>query len=517
MTEYSKPQDEQGKTPPLMQVVGVSKIFPGIKALDDVHFELNKGEIHALIGENGAGKSTFIKVLTGVHQPDSGVIRIKGQQVQMTTPLVARRHGIAAIYQHLAAYPDLTVAENIFMCNEQKGPRGLGLSWRKTNQKARELLLSLGSSISPTANMGTLSVAQQQIVEIAKALSQDAEVLIMDEPTAALSRRESEELYQIVKGLKQNGTAVILISHRFEDTFTLADRVSVLRDGRYIGTYPIGDTDSQMLVNLMVGRSIDQFFPEKQADIGEELLRVEGLSRVGVFADVSFSLHAGEILGLTGLVGAGRTEVIEAICGVTRPDSGQIFIKGQPQQVASPHAALKSGLGLLPEDRQKQGLILPWSIADNVTLSTLSQFTRGGLLKQGAKHQKAQENIKRLAIKAQSENDLVESLSGGNQQKVVLSKLLNCDARVMIMDEPTKGVDVGSKAAIYQIMCDLARQGYGILMVSSEMPEVINMCDRAVVMREGRVSRVFSRTEFSPESILTAGMPLDKKDKEAIA
>ncbi|NLW20190.1 MAG: sugar ABC transporter ATP-binding protein [Clostridiales bacterium] len=496
----------------ILEISHVTKIFPGVRALDDVGFTLRRGEIHALIGENGAGKSTFIKVLTGVHQPDSGTILLNGQQVRMTDPLVARRLGIAAIYQHLAAYPHLSVAENIFMGNEQLRPPGF-ISWRNTRRRAARLLQSLGSSIDPAAQMGELSVAQQQIVEIAKALSQDASVLIMDEPTAALSLTESEELYSIVRGLKAKGTSVILISHRFEDIFSLADRVTVLRDARYIGTWDIDEADSALLVNHMVGRSIDRFFPQKTADIGEELLKVSGLGRTGFFQDVSFSLHAGEILGLTGLVGAGRTEVVEAITGVTRPDYGTITLMGQQVRFTRPGEALGRGLALMPEDRQKQGLLLPWSIRDNVSLPMLDSCRKHRLLSQAHINRMGSHAIEQLAIKARSGLDTADSLSGGNQQKVVLGKLLSSSARVMVMDEPTKGVDVGSKAAIYQIMCDLAAQGFGILMVSSEMPEVMAMCDRAVIMRQGRVSTILDRADFTPEGILRASMPLERKEE----
>ncbi len=497
----------------ILELEGITKIFPGIKALDDVRMDLRRGEIHALIGENGAGKSTFIKVLTGIHQPDAGSIRLNGQKIDMADPLVARRHGIAAIHQHLAVYPDLSVAENIFMGNEQTAGGFPAIHWKKTRDKAAELLHALGSDIDPNSEMGELSVAQQQIVEIAKALSQNAQVLIMDEPTAALSLRDSEELYNIVRGLKEKGTSIILISHRFEDIFNLADRVTVLRDGRYIGTWDIAETDSDMLVKHMVGRSIDQFYPKKTAVAGEPLLSVEGLSRTGFFEDVSFTLHAGEILGLTGLVGAGRTEVVEVLSGVTRADKGSVAIRGQKQDIHSPHEALKQGVSLLPEDRQKQGLLLPWSIRDNITLPRLDLHGQHGLLSQASEKKTAEEYIRMLSIKAQSGEDRAESLSGGNQQKVVISKLLTCGSRIIIMDEPTKGVDVGSKAAIYQIMCDLAAEGFGILMVSSDMPEVLNLCDRALVMREGRISAVFTQKEMSPEALLKAAMPLEKARK----
>ncbi len=498
----------------LLELKNISKTFPGVKALDNVHFELREGEIHALMGENGAGKSTFIKVITGVHQPDAGgEMTLDGKSAHFASPREAAQAGIAAIYQHLAAYPHLTVAENIFMGHElvTDGPVKR-IQWKKTNERARALLRSLGSDISPTERMGVLSVAQQQLVEIAKALSQNARVLIMDEPTAALSKRESEELYEIVRNLRAGGASVILISHRFEDMYRLADRVTVLRDGKYIGTWGVNDVDTAQLAQAMVGRSIDQFFPHKNCAVGEELLRVENLSRMGYFRDVSFSVRAGEIVGLTGLVGAGRTEVIESITGVTKPTGGRIFVHGREADVSDPNRAMALGIGLLPEDRQKQALLLPWSIERNITLPNLRKFSRRGLLRKSAERTEADALSKKLAVKANTVLDSASSLSGGNQQKVVVAKLLSGDARILIMDEPTKGVDVGSKAAIYEIMCELAAQGFAILMVSSEMPEVINMCDRILVMREGRLSAEIPRAEATQEGILMAAMPLDKAD-----
>lgn len=493
----------------LLEMNHITKIFPGVKALDNVHFNLKKGEIHALMGENGAGKSTFIKVLTGVHQPDGGEIILDGKKIEMHDPLVAAHHGIAAIYQHLAAYPDLTVAENIFMGHEKL--TGLkSIRWRETNQAAKKLLASLGSDISPTQRMGVLSVAQQQLVEIAKALSQDMRILIMDEPTAALSRRESEELYEIARSLRDRGISIILISHRFEDMFKLADRVTVFRDAQYIDTWDVKDVTEGDLVRAMVGRSIDQYFPKKTAKIGKELLKVEGLSRTGFFADVSFTLHEGEILGFTGLVGAGRTEVVEAVCGVTHPDSGKIFLEGKEIQITSPHDALGKGIGLLPEDRQKQGLFLPWSIGHNITLPALDRFVKNGLLRDSLERAEGDHFKTLMKIRATSIDDTASSLSGGNQQKVVVSKLLSGSSRILILDEPTKGVDVGSKAQIYEIMCELTAQGYGILMISSELPEVINMADNILVMREGRVSTIIAHDEATQENVLSAGMPVEK-------
>ena len=494
----------------LLEMNHITKIFPGVMALNDVHFNLKRGEIHALMGENGAGKSTFIKVLTGVHQADGGEIILDGKKVEMTGPLVAAKHGIAAIYQHLAAYPDLTVAENIFMGHEKLS--GIkSIQWRKTNEEARRLLRMLGSDISPTERMGVLSVAQQQLVEIAKALSQDMRILIMDEPTAALSRRESEELYEIARKLRDRGISIILISHRFEDMYRLADRVTVFRDASYIGTWNVGEVDEAELVRHMVGRSISQYFPKKTAAIGEELLRVEHLSRTGYFADVSFTLRAGEILCLTGLVGAGRTEVVEAVCGITQLSGGSVYVKGKKVRIGSPNEAMKYGIGLLPEDRQKQGLLLPWSITKNITLPALNRFRRGRLLSTRKEADEGNQYRDLMKIRATSVEDTASSLSGGNQQKVVVSKLLSSNMKILILDEPTKGVDVGSKAQIYEIMCDLAAKGYGILLISSELPEVINMADNIVVMREGRVSTVIPHGEATQENVLAAGMPLEKK------
>ena len=340
----------------LLEMNDITKTFPGVKALDRVSFTLLPGEIHALMGENGAGKSTFIQVLTGVHQPDGGEIILEGKKIAMHNPLVAARHGIAAIYQHLAIYPDLTVAENIFMGHEKLRKGLKSIHWKKTNQAAQALLNRMGATVKPTDIMGVLSIAQQQMVEIAKALSQNMKILIMDEPTAALTRQESEELYTIARSLREQGVSIILISHRFEDTFKLADRVSVLRDGQYIGTWNIGNVTDAELVKHMVGRSIDQFFPVKRNQIGAELLRVEGLAQTGRFADISFTLHEGEILGLTGLVGAGRTEVVQAICGVTAC-TGAVYIRGKKVSIKSPYDALTHSIGMLPEDRQKQGLV----------------------------------------------------------------------------------------------------------------------------------------------------------------
>ena len=495
----------------LLEMKNITKTFPGVKALDRVNFDLYPGEIHALMGENGAGKSTFIQVLTGVHHPDGGEIILDEKKIVMHDPLVPARHGIAAIYQHLAIYPDLTVAENIFMGHEKLTKGVKRINWKQTNQAAQELLTKMGTTIKPTDTMGTLSIAQQQMVEIAKALSQNMKILIMDEPTAALTRQESEELYAIARSLREQGVSIILISHRFEDTYKLADRVSILRDGQYIGTWNINEVSEGELVRHMVGRSIDQFFPVKNNPIGNELLRVENLSQTGRFADISFTLHEGEILGLTGLVGAGRTEIVQAVCGITKA-SGKIYINGEHVTIKSPHDALAYSIGMLPEDRQKQGLFLPWSINHNITLPTIDRYTRKKIIQPKLEQEESRKFFDLLKVRAVSVETPAASLSGGNQQKVVIGKLLSGDSRILIMDEPTKGVDVGSKAQIYEVMCELAAQGYGILMISSELPEVVNMCDRIVVMREGRVSATIPKQEATQETVLAAALPTEKTE-----
>lgn len=493
----------------LFQATNITKTFPGVKALDNVQFELRRGEIHALAGENGAGKSTFIKVLAGVHQPDSGEMILDGAPAGLHDPLAAQRAGIAAIHQHAASYPDLSIAENIFIGHEfMIGPF---INWRKTNSEAKKLLDSIGADINPAASVGTLSVAQQQLVEIAKALSQNARILIMDEPTAALSKRESEELYQIARNLRDQGTAIILISHRFEDIFGLADRVTVLRDGGYVGTWNIDEVDENKLVGFMVGRTINELMPKKSVPIGRELLRVEGLGRTGYFKDVDLRVHAGEIVGLTGLVGAGRTEVVKAIFGAARADAGKVYIEGKPANIQSPNDAMALGLGLLPEDRQLEGLLLPWSINRNITLSSLSKYKKSVFISEAKERSSSTALKDKLRIKAPTVESTAMSLSGGNQQKVVFAKLLALNPKIIILDEPTKGVDVGSKAAIYEIMSDLASQGIGILLISSEMPEVMNMSDRIYVMREGRVAAEFNARGLSQSQILSAAMPLAKE------
>lgn len=490
----------------ILELRDLTKTFPGVRALDGVRFDLEKGEIHALMGENGAGKSTLIKVITGVHRPDSGEILLDGKKVEFRSPLDSQRAGIAAIYQHVTCYPDLSVTENIFIGHETFNPLTRAIDWSELHGRAEELLRSLDADFDPRVQMGSLSVARQQMVEIAKALSANARVIIMDEPTAPLTDRECEDLYRIADGLRDMGVSIIFISHRLEDMYRLASRVTVFRDSRYVGTWKVDEITHDELINAMVGRSITQLYPKVEVPIGEEILRVEGLSRTGFFKDVGFDLRKGEILALTGLVGAGRTEVCETIYGIAPADSGSIFLGGKKIAPSNPAEALDLGIGCLPEDRLKQGLVLDWDLARNVSLPALEKFRNGLILDAKKEREVAAGLLEKLEVKAPSVFVRAATLSGGNQQKVIVAKLLTSELKVIILDEPTKGVDVGAKTAIFRIMTDLARQGYGIIMVSSEMPEVLGMSDRIVVMREGRVTARLETKKATQEIILAAAM-----------
>lgn len=503
----------------VLELKDITKIFPGVRALDNVKFQLKKGEIHALMGENGAGKSTFIKVITGVHKADGGEMYLDGKQVRFKTPLDAQEAGIAAIYQHVTAYPHLTVTENIFMGHE-KVKHGI-IKWREMNEAADDLLRELNADFKSTMEMGALSVAQQQMVEIAKALSMEARIIIMDEPTAALTKSESEELYRIAEKLRDKGTSIIFISHRFEDMYRLASRVTVFRDAKYIGTYQVDEINNHDLIRAMVGREINDLFPKPEIKIGEEVLRVEQLTRMGYFKDVNLNVHKGEIVGLTGLVGAGRTEVAQTIFGIEHADSGRIVLNGTEVTIKNPAEAMKLGIGLLPEDRQHQGLILNWGIGDNITLAELASYANHGILNVKKEREVSRELAESVDTKAPNIFVKASALSGGNQQKVVVAKILASDLKVIILDEPTKGVDVGAKAEIYEIMGNLAKKGYAIIMISSEMPEILGMCDRIFIMCEGRVTGELNREEATQERILKFAMAkslraADGKEKEPL-
>lgn len=490
----------------ILELKHISKFFPGVQALKDVHFQLKPAEIHAIMGENGAGKSTLIKIITGVYQPDEGEIYFNGQKTHFKSPLDAQRLGIAAVYQHVACFPDLSVLENIFLGHESFDPYTRKIHWRELRKKAEALLQNLDADFSPMTTMGSLSIAQQQIVEIAKALSVDAKILIMDEPTAPLSRRECEDLYRIVENLRNKGVSIIFISHRIEDMYRLAERVTVLRDGNCIATWDVPGLEQSRLVQGMVGREITQYFPTRHAAIGREVFRVEGLSRTGFFKDISFSVRHGEIVALTGLVGAGRTEICESIYGIAPRDAGKLFLEGKEITINSPADALMHGIGYLPEDRMKQGLVLDWDLIRNITLASLRSFCRKGFMQPSKERDVALRLAQNLKVKASTMYAKAATLSGGNQQKIIVAKLLTTTLKLIILDEPTKGVDVGAKTEIYRIMNQLAEEGYGIIMISSEMPEVLGMSDRIIVIREGRTSAEFETARATQQAILESAM-----------
>ncbi len=489
----------------ILELQGISKSFGQAVALRNACFQLKRGEVHALMGENGAGKSTFIKIITGAVTPDTGTVLLDGKPIRVRNTMESGKCGIAAIYQHVTAFPDLSVTENVFMGQELLTRLGT-YDWQRMHRLAKETLAPFSPEIDVRSPMSALSVAQQQMVEIAKALSRKARILILDEPTASLSRFECEKLYGIIDRLREDGVSMIFITHRFEDMYRVASRVSVLRDGSYIGTWKVDEIDTAELIKAMVGRKLDHLYPEKTARKGETVLRVEGLSRRGYFDGVSFSVRAGEVLAITGLVGAGRTEVCETLFGLAKPDSGKIWLDGQEVFIHSPSDALKKGIGMLPEDRLLQGLAMRLPIYKNVTAANLKRFIHRGLLREGEEKEQAISLCERLLLKAANIGAEPSSLSGGNQQKVVFAKLLNCDLKVLILDEPTKGVDIGAKSSLYEIIDQLAAAGYAVVMVSSEMLEILGMADRILVMSGGTVTATFSAGEVTQEQILAASL-----------
>jgi rhamnose transport system ATP-binding protein len=490
----------------ILELKKITKQFPGVTALRDVDFDLRRGEVHALVGENGAGKSTLAKIITGVLQPTEGQIHYEGSPVVWENPRHSIARGIAAIYQEPAIFPDLNVAENIYMGHQPHGAVTRNINWRQLYKNTNDLLETLKSSIKAKDKIMGLSIAERQLVEIAKALSINAKVVIMDEPTSALSISESEELFAIVEELKSKGRSVIFISHRIEDIFRVADRVTALRDGYHVGTKAIDQVDLKDLIQMMVGRTVQNLFPKLETKIGQEMLRVEGLSKKGKFKDVSFSLRAGEILGLYGLVGAGRTEVAKAIFGMDPADSGKIFIAGEQRNIQHPQKAIDLGIAYVPENKDEEGIILNMDITANITLPILKEFIKSGLLDRAAEETTAEQYATKLDVKASSVKQKVISLSGGNKQKVSLAKWLASKARIILFDEPTKGIDVGAKASVHKFISELAADGYAVLMISSELPEIMGMSDNILVMHEGIVKGYFERSEGSQEKILATAL-----------
>lgn len=485
----------------ILELNQISKRFSGVEVLHEVSFSLRPGEVHALLGENGAGKSTMVKVMTGVYQPDSGEIFLNGEQVHFSDARDSRQAGIAAIYQELSLFPDLDVAENIFV-GRQPTRRGGRIDWRRLYKEADQLLTSLGVHLDLKKKARSLSIAQQQMVEIARAFSINARILIMDEPTSSLTLNEVADLFRLVRRLREEGTAIVFISHRLEELFEIADRVTVLRDGFYVDTRPLKAVTRDELIHLMVGRTISNLFPKQQVKAGEVMLKVEHLTRTGAFEDVSFELRAGEILGMAGLVGAGRTDVARAIFGVEPPTDGVIQVQGRDIQINSPQQAIDLGLAYVPEDRQTHGLIPPMNIIANISLPTLGGYVRRGWLQAKSEQSAAYDAARQMEVRANNIWQKARELSGGNQQKVVLAKWLSTKPRILILDEPTRGIDVGTKAAVHALMSKLAAEGIAILMISSELPEVLGMSDRVLVMREGHVTATLTRAEATQEKIL---------------
>lgn len=481
---------------------GISKFFPGVKALSGVQLALFPGEVHALMGENGAGKSTLMKVLGGVHQPNEGSMTLSGEPYSPSNPLQARDRGIGFVHQELKLATHMTVAENI--CLGRMPTKGFGmLDKERMNQTAQDALNELGVEISPRTMVGELNVAMQQMVEIAKAISLKSEILIMDEPTASLSNKETEHLFEIIQRLKAAGTSLVYISHRMEEVFQLSDRITVLRDGQSIGTWETSELSEHDLVRHMVGREVQEQFPPRNSSPGEELLRVEGLTREGHFQDVSFSLRAGEIVGMGGLVGAGRTEIARSIAGADPYHCGRVCLRGEEIRPRNIREGIAAGVGYITEDRKGEGLVLGLSIEDNITLPNLAAVSSGLMLNKSASREMSKKWVDKLKVRTPSVRQAVKNLSGGNQQKVVIAKWLARNCKALIFDEPTRGVDVGARAEIYRIIEELAEEGVGILVISSDLPELLGLSDRILVVHQGRLAGEFSREEATPETVIS--------------
>jgi len=492
---------------PLLRMVGISKSFPGVRALDRVDLDLRPSEVHALAGENGAGKSTLMKILSGLYRADEGEIWLRGKKVTPTGPRDMIEAGLSVIYQELNLVPYLSVAENIFLGREPRRAGGF-IDWKKMRSDVTRLLEPFGLSLDPRARVNTLGPAYQQVVEIAKALSLRSDILVMDEPTAALTGREVERLFEVIRGLRRSGVSVIYISHRLQEIKLVADRVSVLRDGRHIVTAPVGDISIDDIIRHMVGRTLTEQYPKASTAPGPELLRVEGLTRRGVCRDVSFSVRRGEILGVAGLVGAGRTEIMELVFGSKRRDAGRIFVEGKEVDIRSTRDAVRSGIALIPEERKRQGLVLGLSVFDNVALTVLDRHSRAGLIRRAVVTDLVSRVAKAIRVRTPSLAQTVRNLSGGNQQKVVLCKWFVRSCDIYIFDEPTRGIDVGAKVEIYKLMQDLAARGAAIVMVSSDLPEVMNLSDRIAVVWGGRIVGEFARGAVNEEQVMSYALGL---------
>lgn len=489
----------------VVELRGITKYFPGVVALKNMQLQIKPGEIHGLIGENGAGKSTLIKTLTGVYKPEEGQIFVDGAEQHFHGPNDARTAGIACVYQELNIIKLLSVTDNVFLGHQMKGAGGL-LDYPRMHKEAAEALAILGQNIDPQKNAGELGVGQQQMIEIAKAVRLKAKLIIMDEPTSSLGEHGVKQLMEVVRKLKSQGVAILFVSHKLEELFELCDRVTVIRDGEHVKTQDIGDWTSDSLIQAMVGRTLDNLFPKVSGTKGECYLEVKNLMEKGAFSNVSFKAYGGQVLGFAGLVGAGRTEVMRAIFGADKPDGGEISIRGKKMKLRSPKQAIAAGLAFITEDRKGQGLILDQTIRNNFILATMNKFIKNGFLDEERIESTGQSHISSLKIKTPSIDEVVGKLSGGNQQKVVIGKWVNAEADIYIFDEPTRGIDVGAKIEVYNVINKLVEEGKCVIMVSSELPEILGMCDRVIVMREGKIMGEIEREseQFNSESIMKA-------------
>ncbi len=510
--EIAAPPDQAAL---LLEVRGIEKSFPGVRALSGVSFDVRPGEVHALLGENGAGKSTLIKIVSGVYQPDVGSILVNGKQVDFSTPDDARRAGVATIYQELLLFPELSVAENIFLGHAPQAGAGR-IDWRAMRAKAQQLLDSLEiDDLVPDQIVGALTVGNRQRVEILRALSHDARILIMDEPTAALTESDVTRLFDVVRRLKRRGVGIVYISHRLDEIFAIADRVTVLRDGAYVGSRDVANTNVAELVTMMVGRRIESLFPKTVAPIGAPVLEARDLVRRPLTRGVSLTVRSGEIVGLAGLVGSGRSELAQTLFGMTPSESGEILLNGESVRIDSAETARAKGIAYVPEDRGTQGLVRGMSVLHNFSLAALGSLSRLGFIDRAAERRMALEGIAKFSVKTSSVDEIAGRLSGGNQQKIVLGKWLANNPKLLILDEPTRGIDVGAKAEIHRLMSQLAGQGVAILMISSELPEVLGMSDRVLVMREGRLVAEFDRADATSETVGAAMMGGTSSAEEA--
>ena len=497
---------------PALELHRVVKSFGPVIALRSGSLALRAGSIHALIGENGAGKSTLVKIMAGLYRRDAGEFRLRGEEVDFTSTAQSKAAGIAVIYQEPTLFPDLSVTENIFMGRQPVNRLGR-IDRKAMHAEVEQIFTRLGVAIDPDRVTDGLSIADQQLIEIAKAISLDASVLIMDEPTAALSGVEVDRLFAVARSLRDEGRAILFISHRFDEVFDLCDTVTVMRDGSYVDTMPIAETTVDELVRQMVGRDVTELFPKVEAEIGDQLLEVSHLSSTGNFHDISFTVRAGEIVALAGLVGAGRSEVVRAVFGVDGYESGSVTLRGENVPKQNPVAAMRAGLALVPEDRRKQGLVTDATVGGNTVMAIRRQLAKFGFITTGIENRAAREWATKLEVKSHSLDTVAGTLSGGNQQKVVLAKWLATDPAVLIVDEPTRGIDVGTKSSVHSLLSELAGQGLGIIMISSELPEVLGMADRVLVMHEGRITAEIDRRDATSENIMHAATHADPQNE----